>query len=287
MTDPTQAPHIFSSARRAAARDRMVRSANADALFLHRRMSEDILDRLADVTRDFRDALLVGCADAELVAALRARGLTLTCVDPAALPAIRVGGVQAQEDVLPFEEDSFDLIVAAGTLDSVNDLPGALIVMRRLLRPDGMLIGAFFGAGSLGKLRRILIAADDDRPAQRIHPLVDVRAMGDLLSRAGLALPVADADILTVRYASLFALLADLRAMGAGNMLASPPPPLTRASLMRATELFAQASDADGKLSENFTLIHFAGWKPDPSQPKPARRGSAAVSLADALRRKD
>ena len=287
MTDPTQAPHIFSSARRAAARDRMVRSANADALFLHRRMSEDILDRLADVTRDFRDALLVGCADIELVAALRARGLTLTCVDPAALPAIRVGGVQAQEDALPFEENSFDLIIAAGTLDSVNDLPGALILIRRILRPDGLMLAAFTGAGSLPRLKAALLAGEGDRPGQHIHPQIDVRAAGDLLSRAGFAMPVADGETLVVRYGDMVRLMRDLRGMGAGNRLAEQPPLLNRETLARAGAHFAQAADADGRTAEQMAIVYLSGWKPDASQAAPARRGSATVSLAAALKGKD
>jgi hypothetical protein len=167
-------------------------------------------------------------------------------------------------------------------LDSVNDLPGALTLVRRMLRPDGVFIGALLGGETLSTLRSLLLTAEGDRPAARTHPRVDVRSAGDLLVRAGFAMPVADIETLTVRYASLFTLLADLRGMGATSLL--PRAPLARRTLAAAADAFAASADADGRLAERFDIIFLTGWAPAPGQPKPARRGSAATSLAAILK---
>lgn len=277
-------PRIFDKALRARRRDRAA-PAFAAHDFLYEAAAAEMLDRLTDVARDFHDALVIGAPSAILPDALRARGLAVTVADPGPAFAVALGGTAVDEDVpLPFAAESFDLILTCGTLDSVNDVPGFLLQLRGLLKPDGLLLGAFLGAGSLPALRAALLAADGDRPAQRIHPQIDVRGAGDLLSRAGFAMPVADAQSLRVGYASLFGLLGDLRGMGAAQCLASPPPPLTRAGLVRAAERFAEEADADGRMRERFEIVHISGWRPDPSQPKPARRGSATVSLAEALK---
>lgn len=249
-------------------------------------MADDLLERLSDVTRVFSRALIIGCPDDRLSRPLRAMGTTVTCADPGPAFARAAGGDVVQEDALPYAPGSFDLILCCGTLDSVNDLPGALIGMNRALEPDGLVLLSFVGAGSLPRLRTSLIAADGERIAQRIHPQVDVRALGDLLHRAGFAMPVADHEPLEVRYGSIFSLLADLRGMGAAQCLASPPPPLTRAGLARAAETFAGMADADGRTGERFVILHGSGWHPAPSQAKPARRGSGTVSLAEALKPK-
>ena len=278
-------PDIFDRRLRARRRDRMMpRFAEHD--FLYRAMLDELLDRLADVQRDLPEVLVIGCPDDSARAALEAMGKKVTCADPSFAATRAQGGVQAEEDALPFADDSFDLIIACGTLDSVNDLPGALILMRRILRPDGLLLAAFTGAGSLPRLRAALMTGEGDRPAQHIHPQVDVRAAGDLLSRAGFAMPVADSETLTVRYGDILRLMHDLRGMGAGNMLASHPPALRRDVLIGASQHFAAAADADGRTAEDMAILYLSGWKPDASQAKPARRGSATVSLADALKRK-
>ena len=278
-------PDIFDRRLRARRRDRMMpRFAEHD--FLYRAMLDELIDRLADVQRDLPEVLVIGCPDSSARVALEAMGKKVTCADPGFAAARAQGGVQAEEDALPFADDSFDLIIACGTLDSVNDLPGALILMRRILRSDGLLLAAFTGAGSLPRLRGALMAGEGDRPAQHIHPQVDVRAAGDLLSRAGFAMPVADSETLTVRYGDILRLMHDLRGMGAGNMLASYPPALRRDVLIGAIQHFAAAADADGRTAEDMAILYLSGWKPDASQAKPARRGSATVSLADALKRK-
>ena len=277
-------PDIFDSALRARRRDRMLPT-YADHDFLHQAMLDELLDRLGDVQRDLPEALVIGCPDGRARAALEAMGKRVACVDPSFLAARTMNGVQADEDALPFADDSFDLVLACGTLDSVNDLPGALILMRRALRPDGLMLAAFAGAGSLPRLKAALLAAEGDRAGQHIHPQVDVRAAGDLLSRAGFAMPVADGETLTIRYGDIVRLMHDLRGMGAANVLAHRPPALTREVLMRAAAHFAEGADPDGRVAEQIALIYLSGWKPDASQAKPARRGSATVSLAQALKR--
>ncbi|BBD96740.1 SAM-dependent methyltransferase [Sphingobium amiense] len=278
-------PDIFDRARRARQRDRMLpRFAGHD--FLYRAMLDELLDRLRDVQRPLPEALVIGCPDGSARAALEAMGKRVACADPGFLAARATDGVQVDEDALPFADESFDLIIACGTLDSVNDLPGALILMRRVLRPDGLMLAAFSGGGSLPRLKAALLAAEGDRPGQHVHPQVDVRSAGDLLSRAGFAMPVADGETLTIRYGDIARLMHDLRGMGAGNVLATRPPALSRRTIMRAAEHFADAADADGRTAEHMAVIYLSGWKPDASQAKPARRGSATVSLAAALKGK-
>ncbi len=251
-------------------------------------MLEGLLERLEDVQRPLRDVLLIGCPDRSARDALTALGKTVTCCDPGARNAVLNGGVQADESALPFAENSFDLVIACDTLDSVNDLPGALVLIRRSLRPDGLFLAAFPGAGSLPRLRQVLLHAEGDKARPHIHPQVEVRAAGDLLTRTGFAMPVADVETLTVRYASLLALMRDLRGMGHANAMArNRTGPLTRDTIARASILFEETADPDGRTAEIFSILYLSGWKPDPSQPQPARRGSATVSLAAALKTKD
>jgi SAM-dependent methyltransferase len=281
MSNPASVPDIFD---RAARRLRRTRAAPgfAEFDFLRAEMLEGIADRLLDVARDFADVLDLGCFDGGFVAPPGAR-VTRCDVSPAF--AATAGGIVAEEDRLPFEPGSFDLVVSAGVLDSVNDLPGALILARRALRPDGLFLAAFTGAGSLATLRAAFRDAEGDRPAARLHPQIDVRSAGDLLVRAGFALPVADSETLTVRYPGLGGLLRDLRGMGATNVMAGRAP-LRRDTLARASEAFAARADPDGKTPERFEIVYMTGWTPAPSQPQPAKRGSATASLAAALRPK-
>lgn len=249
-------------------------------------MAAELLDRLDTVKRDFTHILDLGAADGSIATMLRARGMRVTTLDPGHRFARQAGGVQADEDRLPFADASFDLVVSAGVLDGVNDLPGALALIRRALRPDGLFLGAMTGAGSLRTLKAAILAADMTvgggvRP--RIHPQIDVRAAGDLLARAGFALPVADAFRLDVRYADLQGLAADLRGMAATNLLADARSGLSRAWIAHAAAAFSAQADPDGKTAEHFEIICLTGWSPGPGQPVPARRGSASVSLADAL----
>ena len=248
-------------------------------------MADELLDRLDSVQRRFERALDLGCLDGRVGQALRARGIAVTSADPGYRFARAAGGVQCDEDRLPFADQSFDLVVACGGLDQVNDLPGALTLVRRVLKPDGLFLGAFVGAGSLPRLRAALLNAEE-RAVARLHPQIDVRSAGDLLARAGFALPVADGERVTVRYGSFFRLLEDLRGTAATSLLAGPVLPLTRAALARAAALFEAEVGPDGKVGETVEIVHLLGWAPAPDQPRPARRGSATASLAEALRRK-
>lgn len=247
-------PDIFDRAARRRRRDRAAPDYARHA-FLHDWMLEGIYDRLGAVQRRFKQVLDIGCADGRF----ELPGAAVTRSDVGAGFAAAAGGVQAEEDRLPFPPASFDLIVSAGVLDTVNDLPGAFTLIRRALRPDGLFLGAFAGAGSLPALRTAFRGADPG--AARIHPQIDVRAAGDLLLRAGFALPVADIEGLTARYADLFALARDLRGMAATSLLTGRTP-LTRAILAAAADAFAAQADADGRVVERFEIVFVTGWAP-------------------------
>ena len=272
-------PDLFDRTHRRQRRDRAATD-YATHDFLRAAMLDGLADRLASVRRDFRDVLDLGSFDGAFAPPPGAR---IARLDAGYAFARASGGVQADEDRPPFADGAFDLIVSAGALDSVNDLPGALALARRMLRPDGLFLAAFVGGDSLATLRSLLLAAEADRPAARAHPRIDVRSAGDLLVRAGFALPVADFETLEVRYASLGRLLADLRGMAATSLLAERPP-LARATLARAAALFEERADPDGRLAERFDILFLTGWAPAPSQPQPARRGSGSASLAAALK---
>lgn len=284
--DPQDKP--FDRPLRRLRRDRAAAS-DGGAFYLHHRAADELIDRLDLVKRRFATALDLGCGDLYLTDRLRQRGLRVIPADCGSAFARWAEGIQCDEDRLPFADGSFDLVVSVGTLDSVNDLPGALTLIRRVLRPDGLFLSAFAGAGSLPRLRGAARAAEEaqgEAASPRVHPQIDVRAAGDLLSRAGFALPVVDCDTVAVRFPTLFRLVSDLRAMGGTNLLSSRARrPFDRLGLAVAAADFASHADADGKTAERFEILHLSGWAPSPDQPKPARRGSATTSLAEALRR--
>lgn len=267
-------PEIFDrSARR-------LRRARADGRgFFDEEIGQSLLERLSLVSRRFERALLVGAGDS-IVTGLRAQVSELLVVDPAE----GRGNLRYEEDRPAFPDESFDLIVAAGTLDTVSDLPGALALFRRALEPDGLFLACLFGAPSLPTLRQVALRTDaaEGRAVQRLHPQVDPRSGGDLLTRAGFALPVADTDQLDLSYPTLDRLFADLRESAATNVLLNRVP-LTRRWVERARMLFA-AEAQDGRTRETVTLLTLTGWAPAESQPKPARRGSGQQSLATVLR---
>lgn len=251
--------------------------------FLQTHMVEELIDRLQGVQRKFARALILGFAGDALGSALMAMQIESVTVDSSMRLARTDNGVQCDEDRLPFADASFDLVIAAGTLDTVNDLPGALRLIRQCLRPDGLFLSAFLGSGSLPRLRQSMFEADmlNDSVAPRIHPQIDLRSAGDLLGRAGFALQVADGETLQVRYPNLSKLVADLRGSANSNLLKTPS--LSRAALATAHASF-ESHQIEGKTTELFEIIYLTGWVPEPNQPKPAARGSGTKSLADALK---
>ena len=214
-------------------------------------MVEDAIERLDFMREEPRRALAIGDPERHLRRHLEARGTEVVSAQIAEFDEAR-----------PWPFADFDLIVALGGFETVNDLPGALIHLRAALAPGGLAIAAMPAAGSLTKLRAILQAADGDRPAARMHPMVDVRAGAQLLQRAGLADPVADSHSVNVRYSSLASLVNDLRDMGLSSALADRGPPFSRQTFQRAKDAFAAAADAHGKLAETFEILTLSGRRP-------------------------
>ncbi len=196
------------------------------------------------------------------------------------------------EDLLPFKEASLNLVVSGLALHRVNDLPGALIQICRALAPDGLFMAALLGAGALLELRRVLLEAEVEMnggASPRVAPFGDVREYGALLQRAGFALPVADAETLTVSYASPRELMREVRALGGGNVLLTRSRrPLARKTLERAESFYRERHGLlDGRVSATFEIVYLSGWGPDQNQQKPLKPGSAAGRLADALGTKE
>lgn len=245
-------PRIFSPVRRLAVRRRMraLQSGPDAPRYLLDDMVEDVLDRLSFLRHAPESALIVGDWSGMLAKALAAQGCRTTEASPE-------DGLD-EESPLPFA--GFGLIASLGTLDTVNDLPGAMLHLRAALAPGGLLIASFPGAGSLPALREAMLAADADRPAPRLHPMVDVRAGGQLLQRTGYADPVIDSRSLRARFPSLDRLVSDLRAQGLGNVLADPGPPLGKAQLARARAAFAAQGEA-GRTLESFEILTLSGWR--------------------------
>lgn len=289
MHRPDQIDAPFDRALRRLRRDRAA-GCDGDARFLLRRAADELVERLDLVARSFGRALDLGCGDGYLTEGLRARGVQVDSVDAGPRFAARAAGTRADEDRQPWGDAAYDLVVSIGVLDTVNDLPGALTLIRRALRPDGLFLAAFAGAGSLPRLRAALRVAEQSEgrsASPRLHPQIDVRAAGDLLARAGFALPVADSEGVEVRYSSFARLVADLRGMAGTNLLkARDHQPFGRPGLAAATAAFEAQAGVDGKTTERFEILHLSGWAPGPHQPQPARRGSATASMTDALKRK-
>ncbi len=253
---PPSPPRIFNPARRRAARQRMRQlQALPDApRYLLDDMVEDVLERLSFLRHEPKSALVIGDWTGVLAAALTAQGCLVTRAD--SVPGPEESGIDEER---PFPFGNFDLVVSLAALDTVNDLPGALVHIRNALASGGLAIASFIGAGSVARLREAMLAADGDRPAARIHPMVDVRAGGQLLQRVGWAQPVVDSRSLTVRFGSLDRLLGDLRAQGMGNVLASAAPPLNKAKREKAHAAFLETADADGRVSERFEILTLSG----------------------------
>lgn len=282
MSETGGPPKIFD---RALLRRRLRRAASKGAPdFLAARAADDLLDRLLTVKREFPRTLDLGSPSPHFSQAVVASGRTRP------LRASAHGGdAVVDEEIPPFAPGSFDLIVSGMALQWANDLPGALAQARRMLAPDGLFLACLAGGASLVELRAALTQAEGEitgGASPRVSPFVDVRDMGALLQRAGFALPVADVDSFTLRYDSMFALMDDLRAMGAANILVKRArKPLRRDVVARAAQIYAERfSDADERVRATFEIVWASGWSPHESQQKPAKRGSATMSLEDAMK---
>jgi SAM-dependent methyltransferase len=286
------APRLFDRKLLLERRARAARQSDL-ADFLLQRAAEDMAERLQGVQREFARILILGAYSGLLTRAIAAAAPVADFVVTAEASAALLGRcpapkVQADEEALPFRDGAFDLIASALSLQLVNDLPGALIQIRRALRPDGLFLGAVLGGATLQELREAFLQAElelEGGISPRVAPMADIREFGGLLQRAGFALPVVDSDLLTVTYVSHLALMRDLRAMGAGNALSERrKTPLRRATLLRAAELYAERYPAaGGRVRASFEIIHLSGWSPHEGQQKPLRPGSAKSRLADAL----
>ena len=290
-------PPLFD---RALHRLRLQRAATGfpRADFLKARAAEDVAWRLSAILRRFPLAVDLSARTGALSRALR-EGDAASQVDtlveadlsaamlvrPTAEPALRV---VADEERLPFRAESFDLAVSLLSLHWTNDLVGALVQARRLLKPDGLFVGALYGGATLTELRQSLLQAEaelSDGAGPRVSPFADALDGAGLLQRAGFALPVSDIDRITVRYDHPLRLMAELRAMGETNALRDRPRRrLTRQVIARTAEIYAERfGDPDGRVPATFEIITLTGWAPDASQPKPLKPGSAKTRLADAL----
>jgi SAM-dependent methyltransferase len=271
------APILFDRALLRARQDRARRG--QAVTFLLDRVIEDMIERLQAVTRDFSDVADVWTPGTMLQESLRDR-----------FKQLRYLGV-ADTETLPLPPESLDLAVSALAFQFVNDLPGVLAQIRRALRPDGLLLAAMIGGDTLTELRQCFAAAEaecEGGVSPRVAPFADLRDVGSLLQRAGFALPVTDVDRVVVRYDSAFALMQDLRRMGATNILLERRRmPTRRATMLRMAEIYGQRfADPDGRIRATFDIIWLSGWAPHPSQQRPLRPGSAKASLEQAVKGK-
>jgi SAM-dependent methyltransferase len=267
-------PSLFDAVQIA----RNLRRRPSESNFVRDLVLDDLADRLGAHMRTFSQAVLIG-PDAQT---LPDRLLTADGV-------VNVERVEAFDGEFPnLPQGEHDLIVSLLHLQAVDDVPGHLARLRRVLRPDGLLMAAFIGGDSLSELREAFLAADlevSGGASARIAPMVQVRDAGALLQRVGFALPVADVETHRVRYASPFALMAELKSLGAANPLADRPRRFaTRTLLASAAEAYAQRdTDPDGRIRATLEIVWIAGWVPHESQQKPLQPGSATVSMRDVL----
>jgi SAM-dependent methyltransferase len=277
-TNPS-APILFDRTLLRARQDRAEKMGAAP--FLLDRVAEDMAERLQAVLREFAVAADIGTSGNQVRNALTKRVSQFARVD---LP-------DRESEPLRLPPGSIDLAVSGLALQFVNDLPGALAQIRRALKPDGLLLAAMIGGDTLTELRQSFAAAEaelEDGVSPRVAPFADLRDVGALLQRAGFALPVTDVDRIVVRYDDAFALMQDLRRMGATNVLAERRrTPTRRATLLRMAQIYSERfADPDSRIRATFDVIWLSGWAPHESQQQPLKPGSAKASLAEAVRGK-
>lgn len=283
---------VFDQDLIAANRRRALARGDGKAAFLLDIAAEELADRLSLVERSFDEAVELHGATGIAARLAMATGKigTITRIESEDAPSLageRV--IVAPPERLSLAPDSLNLVLSPLGLHLTNDTPGVFIQVNRALKADGLFLAAIPGAGSLQELREVLLATEIEiagGASPRVIPFPDVRDVGGLLQRAGFALPVVDAETYTVRYASLFPLMQDLRAMGMANPLVDRSrKPVGRNFFLRAAEIYAERfADADGRIRATFNIIYASGWKPHESQQKPLKPGSAKARLADALK---
>lgn len=269
-----------------AARARAARAGEGHFLLDH--VADDIAARVQAVNRRFARILDLSARPGVVLARLEAAGPVVSASSVPHPPPNGSPGLVADPEWCPFAPGSFDLIVSGLLLHAANDLPGALIQLNRALSPDGMMVASLFGGETLTELRQAFTQAESEVSggvSPRVLPFCDVREAGALLQRAGFALPVADADRLTVRYETPIDLMHDLRRIGETNALAQRTrSTLRRDVLKRMMEIYAgRFADPDGRIRATFEIITLTGWHPHESQQKPLAPGSATTRLADTL----
>lgn len=271
---------------------RKARAANAlsDYQFLHDHTGRILLDRIHDIKRDFPRILKIGARDpGNFTSALKKRDGTNHVITMDITPNLLQGGhVCADEEMLPIKSRSLDMVISNLNLHSVSDLPGALIQIRHALKNDGLFIASMLGGETLRELRESFTHADiaiKDGMQPRIMPFADKPQMGDLLHRAGFALPVVDSDIITVTYESPFKLMHDLRGMAETSIISDQVKHFSRRDVFMemAKYYHANFADPDGRIRASFEIIYMIGWAPDSSQQQPLKPGSADTRLADFL----
>lgn len=277
----SQSITLFDHAAWRQHRNRAARQGCTD--FLHAEIAERLIDRLEDIRCPFDATLDLGAHSGALSRALAARlGIqNIVVVEPATVFLEQFGGtrVVADPDLLPFRDQSFDLVVSGLALHWAVDLPGALIQLRRALRPDGLLLAALFGGATLVELRTAFIEAElveENGASPRVSPTIDFSDASGLLQRAGFTMPVADADKITVEYPDIVALMRDLRRMGETNVLAGRRRGmLRRATLARAAEIYADRfGSGDARVRATFEVLYLTGWAPDSLLQKQRRQRS-------------
>ncbi len=293
MTSPGDQSELFDRRAWRAHRERAARQEPVD--FLHAEVADRLVDRLDVVNREFAVALDLGARDGGLARTLAERpGTRLVVAAESAVGFLaRAPGprVAADPELLPFGDASFDLIASTLVLHWTADLPGALIQLRRALKPDGLLLAAMLGGGTLVELRTALFEAElaeEGGVSPRVSPAIELADAAALLQRTGFTLPVADSETITVTYPNLLALMRDLRGMGETNALsARRRGGLRRRTLAQAALVYGERfGDPDGRIPASFEILFLCGWAPHPTQPQPLRRGSATTRLADALKPK-
>ena len=250
---------LFDRRLRALRRDRAAHT--GPEMFLYDRAFDDCLERLADISRPFGKALLIGCPSPEWPERLRPIVTEVDVVDPGLQFALAANGRQVEEDRFDFGEDRYDLCIAIGTLDTVNELPIAIQLIGRALRSDAPFIGAIAGGNSLATLRASLIEAGraSGRIIGRTHPRIDPSSLAQLLAAAGFKMPVVDVDRVSLRYANVNDLIGDLRSMGVTSVLAERPPALSKSETAILQTAFSEAGK-DGRTDEVVEILHFLGW---------------------------